>query len=314
MVDGAGAVSNLPLSDAAESGGFAFVGQPTPEAGRAPQTEYFVVEGEYFRTMGIKLVSGRLFNSADVERSARVAVVNREFVRQYLGTSALDRQIIPYFDFSPGPRTIVGVVDDVHYGSLDVRAKPQVYVPEQQMAYPGLDIVLHTRGDPMALLPVLKRELRAINGSLAVSRPRAMSDVVAESLARRRFSMTLIGIFAGSALALAIVGLYGVIALSVSQRRRELGIRMALGAQSRDVMELVLGEGLRITGIGIIVGLAGAVALSRVVTSLLYEVSPTSPTVYAAATIVVIAVTLVATYVPARRATAVDPTLALRTD
>ena len=313
-VEGAGAVSNLPLSDAAESGGFAIVGQPAPEAGRAPQTEYFVVEGDYFRAMGIKLVTGRLLDNRDVQRSARVAVVNREFVKQYLGAAALDRQIIPYFDFSPGPRTIVGVVDDVHYGSLDARPKPQVYVPEQQMAYPGLNIVLRTHGDPMALLPVLKRELRAIDGNVAISRPRPMNDVVAESLARRRFSMTLIGIFAGSALALAIVGLYGVIALSVSQRRRELGVRLALGAQAGDVMRLVLGEGLRITAIGVVVGLGGAFALSRLVTSLLYDISATSASIYAFATAVVVAVTLFATLIPAKRATEVDPNLALRSE
>lgn len=313
-VEQVGAVSNLPLSDAAESGGFAIVGKPAPESGQAPQAEYFVVEGNYFQTLGIPLVAGRTFDASDVRNAARVIVVNREFAKRHLGASPIGQQIIPYFDFSTGPRTVVGVVDDVQYGSLDAPMKSQAYVPEQQMTYPGLNIVLRTRGDPMALVPVLTRETHALNAKLAVSHPRPLSDVVAESLARRRFSMTLIGIFAGSALALAMVGLYGVIALSVTQRRRELGVRVALGAQSSDVIRLVLGEGLRITIAGVALGLVGAIVLSRLVTSLLYGVSATSPGIYALATAVVIAVTLIATFIPASRAARVDPNVALRAE
>ena len=313
-VDAVGAVSNLPLSDAAESGGFAIVGQPSPESGQAPQTEYFVIQGSYFRAMGIRLVSGRSFDATDGRAATRVIVVNRGFATRYLGPSPLGQQVIPYFDFSNGPRTVVGVVDNVQYGSLDAAMKPQAYVPESQMTYPGLTVVLRTRGDPMALLPVLKREVHALNADLAVSHPRPMSDVVSESLARRRFTMTLIGIFAGSALLLAVVGLYGVIALSVTQRRRELSVRVALGARAADVLGLVLGEGLTITAAGVVLGLAGAVALSRLVTSLLYGVSPTSPAIYALATCVVILVTLSASLVPATRAARADPNDALRSE
>jgi len=314
QVEAAGAVSNLPLSDAAEGGGFAIVGQPTPQSGQAPHTQYLVVEGDYFRAMGIRLISGRFFDATDNAGSARVLVVSREFARRHLGPSPLGQQIIPYFDFSQAPRTVVGIVDNVQYGSLDSPIEAQAYVPERQMNYPGLNVVLRTRGDPMALLPVLKREVHTLNATLAVSRPRLMSDVMSESLARRRFSMTLIGIFAAAALVLAMVGLYGVIALSVSQRHRELGVRVALGAQASDVLRLVLGEGLRITAAGVLVGLAGAFALSQLVTSLLYGVSATSPGIYTIATTIVVCVTLIASYIPATRAARVDPNVALRSE
>jgi hypothetical protein len=255
-----------------------------------------------------------LFDATDNAGAARVVVVSREFARRHLGASPLGQQIIPYFDFSQGPRTVIGVVDNVQYGSLDSPTEPQAYVPEQQMTYWGLNVVLRTRGDPMALLPLLKREVHTLNGSLAVSHPRLMSDVMNESLARRRFSMMLIGIFAGAALVLAMVGLYGVIALSVSQRHRELGVRVALGAQASDVLKLVLGEGLRITAAGVLVGLAGAIALSQLVTSLLYGVSATSPWIYTTATAIVVCVTLIASYIPATRAARVDPNVALRSE
>jgi putative ABC transport system permease protein len=309
----AGAVSVLPLTDAAEGGGTAIVGEPPPAPGQALQGQYLVIEGDYFRAMGIKLVSGRAFTSSDVATSTPVVIVNREYARKYLHGSALDRQLRTFFDFSNGtPRTIVGVVDNVQNGPLDAAPVPQVYVSEQQMPYPGLQVVIRTDGDPMAALPILKREIKAIDPRLAAAHPQTIEHVFSESLARRRFSMTLIAIFAVSALVLAMVGLYGVIALSVNQRRREIGVRMALGARPADVLRLVLNDGLRITAIGVTIGLLGAVAASRILTTLLFDVSPTNATIYAAATVAIVLITLVATLIPARRATRVDPTAALR--
>jgi predicted permease len=303
------------LTDGAEGGGTAIVGEPPPGPGQAPHTEYLVIEGDYFRALGIKLLGGRPFNSSDLATSPPVVIVNREYARKYLGGSALGRRLITYFDFSNGAeRTIVGVVDNVQYGSLDAEPAPQVYLPEQQMSYPALAIVVKTDGDPMAALPVLKRETAALDPRLALSRAQTVEHVFSDSLARRRFSMALIAIFAGSAVVLAMVGLYGVIALSVSQRRREIGVRMALGARPSDVLRLVLNDGLRITAIGVAIGLLGAVAVSRVLATLLYDVSPTSAPVYALATAGVALVTLVATLIPARRATRIDPTSAIRAE
>ena len=313
-VEAAGGISVLPLEDAAETGSSATVGEPPPIPGKAHASEYYVVEGDYFRAMRIPMLQGRAFTSADVATSEPVVIVNREYARMYLGGVAMAKQLNTFFDFSPSQqgRTIVGVVDNVQSGALDSPPQPQAYVPESQMTYPGLEIVLRTRGDPMAALSALKREVKAIDPTLAVAHPRSMQEVLDASLARRRFSMTLIGFFAASALALAVAGLYGVIALSVSNRRRELGVRMALGARPADIIRLILSEGFVIAGGGVVFGLAGAYASSRLVSSLLYGVSATSASIYGAAAAITVLVTLAATMLPAMRATRVDPTEAFR--
>jgi len=310
-----GAVSSLPLSGAVEGSGVAIVGQPRPESGQAPHVQYTVVEGDYFRTMSIKVLEGRVFSGADAASSPRVIIVNREFARKYFsGASPLGKQLVAYFDLydASTPRAIVGVVENVRTTALDAPPTPQVYVPQQQMPYPGLRLVMRTRGDPLAALPVLRREVHVLDPNLAVTDVRAMQDVLGESLARQRFSMSIIAFFAISALLLAMIGLYGVIAMTVGQRRREIGVRMALGARPRDVLRLVLGEGGRIAAVGIVTGLAGAFAISRLASSMLYGVSATSLPVYAIATLVIAGVTFSATVLPARRATRVDPTTALR--
>ena len=317
-IQAVGAVSALPLTGTIEGGAMTIAGRPAPAAGQALQAEYAVVEGDYFNAMRIPLVAGRRFDRGDLAEAVPVMIVNREFVRQYLtGAQPVGTQIVPYFDFSDGkPRTIVGVVDNVQSVSLDAPIKPQVYVPEQQMPYPGLRMVIRTKGgvDPMTVLPLLKREVKALDPAVAVAEPQRIEQIFAESLARQKFSMTIIAVFAASALALAIVGLYGVIALSVGQRQREIGVRMAVGARPSDVLRLMLGEGLRITGAGLAIGLAGALAISRMLTALLFGVSATSISVYVSATAAIALVTLAATFVPARRATRVDPTLALRAE
>ena len=317
-IEAAGAVSVLPLADAVETGSTATIGEPPPIPGKAHPTEYLVVEGDYFRAMRINLLGGRAFAATDVADSPPVVIVNREYARKYLGgpASALAHQIRTYFDFSNGRavRQVVGVVENVQNGSLDGPAQPQIYLPEQQMNYPGLEVVLRTRDDPMAALPVLKREMKAADSRAAIAHPRTMQRVFDDSLARQRFSMTLISVFAAAALALAMIGLYGVISLMVNNRRREIGVRMALGARAADVLRLVLAEGATIAVVGVAVGLVGAFALNRFVATLLYGVSPTSVAIYAAAATITILVTTAATIGPARRATRVDPTVALRSD
>jgi predicted permease len=319
-VSAAGGVSSLPLSGAVESGGFAIEGRPRPQPGSLPSAEYSVVAGNYFAAMGIRRLSGREFDSRDRSDAPGVVIVNREFVRRHFpNESPIGRRILPSFDFSGGaPREIIGVVDNVKQTSLDAETQPAVYVPESQMPYPFMTIVVRascagTAGcDPASTLPAIRRELGAMDRSLALSNIRPVADVFAESIARQRFSMAVLGVFAGLALALALVGLYGVIALSVGQRRREIGVRMALGAQRRDVLSLVLGEGMRVTLLGVAIGVAGAFALTRVMQSLLYDVSATDPRVFGAAAALVAVVAIVATYIPARRATRVDATAALR--
>jgi predicted permease len=316
-IEAAGAISVLPLSDAAETGSTSTIGEPPPIPGKAHATQYLVVEGDYFRAMRIPLLGGRTFTPADLATTTPVVVVNREYARRFLGGTqeALTHQIRTYFDYGRFiARTVIGVVDNVQNGPLDAPPAPQVYVTQQQMAYPGLQVVLRTRGDPMTALAVLKREVKAIDPTLAVSHPRPMQALFDESLARQRFSMTLIAIFAGAALVLAMIGLYGVISLSVNHRRREIGVRIALGARPGDVLRMVLNEGVAIAMVGVAIGLLGAFAVSRLVSTLLYGVSATNAAIYASAAAITVLVTIAATLVPARRATRVDPTVALRGD
>jgi ABC-type antimicrobial peptide transport system permease subunit len=203
-------------------------------------------------------------------------------------------------------------VENVKQQSLDDEAAPQVYVPQSQLPYPGLTFVVRTEGDPLGVIPAVKRELRAVDPAITVSSVRTMQDVLDDSLSRQRFNMILIAIFAASALVLAIVGLYGVIALIVGQRSREIGVRLALGARPVDVVRMVIVEGSRLGLAGVVVGVIGAFALTRVLDTMLYDVSATDTLTFVGAALIVMVVTLVAALGPARRASRVDPTVTLR--
>jgi ABC-type antimicrobial peptide transport system permease subunit len=189
-----------------------------------------------------------------------------------------------------------------------------LYVPETQMPYPALSLVLRTNGDPTAVLPSLRRELRAIAPDIALQRARTLDDVFSASLARQRFNLILLGAFAIAALALSIVGLYGVIALSVGERRRELGVRIALGARPSSVVALVLREAARIAAAGIVVGLLAATLATRLLRGMIYDVGASDAAVYMAAAAVVAVVAIVSSWVPAHSATKVDPAIALRAE
>lgn len=313
----AGAISSLPLTGATEGGGFRVAGRPPDTPGQGPHAQYNVVSGEYFRAMGLSVVSGRAFDASDDIEGATSVIVNRELVRRYLGDdgNVIGRVITPTFTFGAfRPFTIVGVVDNVKQMSLDDDATPQVYVPQSQMAYPGLTYVLRVDGDPAAALPILRREIQAVSSSLSLTEVQPMTDIVERSLARQRFSLTLIGVFAAAALTLAIVGLYGVVALIVGQRRREIGVRLALGARPIDVVRMVILEGSRLSVVGVVVGIAASVAATRILGAFLYDVSATDALTFAGAALLVIAVSTAATLVPARRASHVNPTAALNVD
>ncbi len=312
-----GSVSSLPLTGAFESARLTIVGRPAAPGSQGPMAQYAIVSGAYFDAMRVALLAGRVFDRRDRADGAPAIIVSREFARRYFpGEVPVGKLVTSPFDFNRGatPRTIVGVVDDVRQTALDEAPTPQVYVPQAQMPYPGLTIVMRTMGDPRAAAPAIKQALRAIDPTLAAHDVRTLDRVMSESLSRQRFMMTLISIFALTGLALAVVGLYGVIALGVSQRRREIGVRLALGARPSDVVRLVAGDGMRLTLGGIVFGLAGALVLSRVLAALLYGVSATDARVFALAVGVVVLVSLAASYVPARRAEALDPTVTLRAE
>ena len=313
----AGAISSLPLSGATEGGGLRITGRAPEPPGQGPHAQYNVVSGNYFRAARVPVLAGRAFDPSDDAPDAASIIVNREFVRKYFsdGTEAVGHTVTPTFTFTSGRlHTIVGVVENVKQESLDDDPRPQVYVPQSQLSYPGLTFVVRTAGDPLTAVPLLKRELRAVDPAFSINDVRTMKNVLNHSLERQRFSMTLIGVFATTALVLAIVGLYGVIALIVGQRKREIGVRLALGARPTDVVKMVLMEGSRLSLAGVALGVIGALALTRVLGSLLYDVSTTDVVTFVGAALIVLFVSIAAGFAPARRASRVDPTVTLRSD
>jgi putative ABC transport system permease protein len=241
-----------------------------------------------------------------------VVVISRTMAeRNWPGESPLGKRIRI---FGERPWTVVGVVGDVRHTSLLTPVQPMFYLPMAQLSYPAMTIVVRMPNDPLGLVPALRRELRAMNPLLPLEEIRTLRDVVDASLAQRRFGMLLLGFFAASALALVVIGLYGVIAFGVTQRTHEIGVRAALGASRREVFRLIVGEGALVTLLGVAIGIGGALALSRLLESMLYGVSAVDPPALALVTLGLVAVAMAASGIPARRAMRVEPVEALRGD
>jgi putative ABC transport system permease protein len=307
------AVSALPFADIGAATSFTVVGRPAPPAGDRWGTDVRVADESYFRTMNIPVVNGRTFTEQEAVEDRKVAVVNEAMVRKYFpGEDPLGKRILVNMGSQPTPTEIIGVVGDARYDKLDGELRPMVYWTPPQLTYSSMALVVRADGDPAALGPAAMREIQAVDKEQPVSDVRTMESWVADSTARTRFGTLLLGAFACAALVLAAVGIYGVISYSVAQRRNEIGIRMALGAQTRDVLRLVVGQGMRLVLAGVGVGLLGAFALTRLMSGLLYGVAATDPPTFAANALLLAAVSLLACYVPARRATRVDPLIALR--
>jgi predicted permease len=283
-----------------------------------------VVVGDYLETMGIGVERGRAPGVEDVAGSRLVATVNQAFARAFLpGRDPLGQRLT----FGDGIedvewREIVGVVADVHHDGLTKAAEPEVYVPAAQLTPEfwsiftptPLSFVVRTVLPLESVAPALKAAVRDVDADQPISRLRPVGELVSDSMARFRFSMLLLTIFGGLALCLAVVGVYGLMAYSVSQRTRELGIRLALGARAVVVCGMVLRQGLVMAVAGIVLGLVGALALTRLLTAQLFGVSPTDPGVITAMAATLAAVSLVACLIPALRATRVDPMVALRSE
>jgi putative ABC transport system permease protein len=268
----------------------------------------------YLETLGIPLLRGRDLRWTDVKSAPHVVLVNDAFVRRYSPRSeALGRRITDLLGPGDDPWEIAGVIGDVRTKGLDRVPGPLIVVPLMQYPVEWLRLTARAaRGDPMQLVAALHAEVRALDKDVAVSVPQSLAQIVTASLGERRFQMTLLTVFASLALALAALGIYGVMAYSVTQRSREIGIRMALGADSALVQRMVVGGGLRLVGAGVALGLAGAFAGTRVLRTLVYQVSTTDPlTLLLAAAVLVLSAAL-ASWLPARRATQVDPLVALR--
>ena len=314
-VEAAGAISQLPLSGKEELDGFSIEGRTDPTETSLIQTADFrVITPDYFRAMRIPLLKGRLFNEQDRASTTYSAIIDESFARRFFpGEDPLGKRINEDGSRNEhGFAVIVGVVGGVKHTDVKTEPRPTMYVPAEQSPWETMTLVVRSSGDPTALAAALRDEVAAVDKDQPLSEIDIMEQLFAKAVAPQRFNLMLVGIFAALALTLATVGVYGVIAYSVTQRAQEMGVRLALGANSRDILRLVIGQAMRVSLLGVGLGLVAAVGLTRVMSSLLFEVSSTDPVVFVGLAVVLIAVTLVASYIPARRATKVDPLVALR--
>ncbi|MDQ3920723.1 MAG: ABC transporter permease, partial [Acidobacteriota bacterium] len=314
-VKSAAATTTLPMSGFNQSGSFRIENKPVAQGQDPPHGDRWMVSDDYFQTMGVPLVRGRYFDARDNADAPPVAIIDEAMARKYWpGEDPVGQRIV--FEGTqqqPRWREVVGVVGHVKNQGLEGESRVQYYVPYAQSASSAsLFLAVRAAGDPATLAPAVRGAVAEVDKDMPVYRVTTMERIVADSMAQRRFSMFLFGVFAAIALTLAVVGLYGVMSYAVAQRTHEIGLRMALGAQRGDILKMVVGQGLLIIAVGLAAGLLGAMALTRVMSSLLYEVSATDPLTYAGIALLLATVALLASYLPARRAMKVDPMVALR--
>jgi predicted permease len=328
-VPGVIAAANVPFLPL-EGGfdlGFDIVGRPLPPGEQSSgDASWMYVSRDYFKAFEIPLRRGRLFTERDTAKSGPVVIVNEAFAKKYWpkGNPLGERIVIGRGmgpDFTDPPREVVGVIGDVKEGGLDNPAPEVMYVPLPQLLNGFMKLnntiipmtwVVRTAVSPLTLSSAVQKQIHEADGQLAVAHVRAMDGVVSEALARQDFNMTLLTVFAAIALLLAAIGVYGMLSYSVQQRSQEIGIRMALGAQRADVRRMVVLEGMKLAALGIVIGVAGAFGLSRVLTAFLFGVKSYDPLTFGCVAAVLGVTALVACWIPASRATRVDPLVALR--
>ncbi len=314
-VEKASAITPLPLSNGQFRTGVNFEGR-TFAQGEVPKTQFRVASLDYFDTLKIQMVSGRDFTEHDNDKSPYVAIVNETFVKNYFpDENPIGKRVKPGVSMSEETpwREIIGVVKDVRYSqSLKRDLDPELYVPHAQCQFGFMGLVVRTTGEPQALAKALQAEVNALDRDIPLSNVKTLDQYLGIAIAQPRFNALLLGMFGGLALLLTAIGLYSVIAYSVAQRTQEIGIRLALGAQTSNVLRMVVGQGLVLTLIGLGIGVAGAYYLTRLLATLLYGIQPTDFMTFLVTCIILTGVALVACLVPARRATKVDPMVALR--
>jgi putative ABC transport system permease protein len=310
-VTAAGIVQNMPLrGDYVLS--FEIQGRPKPKPGDELSANYRSVSPDYFRALGIPLLRGRMFTGQDTDKSPMVAIVDDTFVRRHFPNENPIGRGLDMGNGSDGFYEIVGVVGNVRYNGLDEKATATMYVPSHQDVFSTVWVAVQTTGDPAHVAASARQVVRNIDQALPAFMMSPLADVVADSVAQQRFSMLLLGLFAGIAVFLAAVGLYGVVGYTVSQRTQEIGVRIAMGAQRGQVLGLVVGGGMKLAVAGVLIGVAGALLLSRLIEKMLFEITPLDATSYLSTSVLLLAIAAVACYIPARRAMRVDPIVALR--
>lgn len=312
-VEAAGAVSALPFHDNSIDidGSFGIEGRPAPT--QDPSAFLTIATTDYFAAMGIPLRSGRLFTRFDRDVSQPVVLIGETTARRFWpDEDPVGKKITLAFLGQPKVREIIGVVGDTRHTGLDSNPRTEIFLPHLQEPYGSMTYVVRPARDSAALLQAVKTEVWAVNKDLPFSSVATIDELVSRSLGERRFNLLLLGSFAAIALTLASIGIYGLMSFSTSRRTHEFGVRMALGAQTRDVITLVLREGLVLTMTGVALGLAASIVLTRLLSSLLFGVTATDPVTFAVISLVLAGVALAACFVPAHRATKVDPMVALR--
>jgi putative ABC transport system permease protein len=304
-------INHLPISGDLWTLGIIIYGRPDPPPAQQPTAAYRVVQPGYFATMKTPMLRGRDFTSHDVADSDRVAIVNEALAKHHWpNEDAIGQRL----RLGPKWMTIVGVAKNVKQSDWVDKPNDEIYLPHAQSDadFSYMTVVMRTQGDPLALAKPAQEQVRALDQDVPISHVQSMEQVIADKLWRGRLAMTLLGLFAVVAVALAALGIYGAISYAVSQRIGEIGIRMALGARSGDVLRMVLLQGLGLVGIGVIVGLSGAWMLTRTLGSLLYGVTERDPATFLAVPLLLIALSAVACCLPALRASKVDPAAALK--
>jgi putative ABC transport system permease protein len=313
-VSSAGMINFLPLYGGLGSAtGIKIEGRPEPPPGQGPGADVRVVDAGYFQTMGIPLLRGRNFTDSELREPKKVILINEALARKHFANEdPIGKRLDVAMFETPFWAEIIGVVGNVRYDSLIDESPPAVYFPHPDLAYSFMTLVVRTDGDPAAIAPAVQREIRALDANQPVSDVRTMDQVMSEWVSRSRFNTLLLGLFAGLATLLSAVGIFGVMNYSVALRTRELGLRLAIGAQPRQVLLLVLKQGLLLTVLGVVVGLAAAFALTRLLSGLLFGVEAVDVSTFTTISVLLVLVSLLACYLPARRAMRIDPLQALR--
>ena len=316
-VTAASAINALPFSGFGGSRSFYIEGRDVKRPEDQPEEQVRFATHGYFETMGIPLREGRTFAARDTRASGRVAVVNDAFARKHFPAGGAIGARVSFTRDEPVWYEIVGIVGDIKHRGLDTATRPELYTPYRQPLFADwtvrpMHVVVRTAAEPLAAVPIVRREIARLDPDQPISDVRTMDARIDRSLKDRRFNMVLLGVFASFALTLAAIGIYGIVAYSVTQRTHEIGVRVALGAQRRDIIRMVVTQGMTMTAIGTAVGLAAAFGVTRVMSSLLFGVSAADPITFVLIPLLLLAVAAWACYVPARRATRVDPIIALR--